>query len=474
MAAPPQYLNLQSMRNSGDSAPPAYSGARPTIRQTVEHIYQLTKKTGAWATLRVSSSAQKPSHMPIYVENDPIQGTLFLDLDEEDHIMAIKVLVKGQILSSSPRNGHLSVETGLVFVEDTKILWSKEMGDPRAPSSQPSRYSGKLSGRYSWPFRFVLPSTITLSSSGSPGSHGPFRLPESFLERDSQTTIQYELEAHILRSRFRVNSKLGTMFRHIPCIRPPASSPLRQLAYQENSPLLPPEADSEGWELLAPFTVRGTIFNVREVDVRCRVSRATLEAVDQSDMNQFYLAKPLSYTRGTPIPMTLQISSSDSQALDLLSTPRSVSVHLRRRKIVNRDASYLSRPSTSKLTKEYQIEAGAIKDQDDIINQAVWWSTNFGEMQAGCRTLSGEILLPGTITSSSHIGPFAIEYQVIVLPFQTPGFKPAVDGPKLQQTVEVATLFGRGPRPRAYAPPPYLSSGTISDNYSIPPAHVFI
>ena len=77
------------------------------------------------------------------------------------------------------------------------------MGDPRSPS--PKRYSGKLFGSYFWPFSITLPSHVSLNTSSA--LSGPFRLPETFLERHSQTSIQYDIEAHIIRSRFRVDSK---------------------------------------------------------------------------------------------------------------------------------------------------------------------------------------------------------------------------------------------------------------------------
>lgn len=69
-----------------------------------------------------------------------------------------------------------------------------------------------------------------------------------------------------------VAHRVQTMIAYVPITRPTPPSPLRQLAYQENSPLLGPEADPQGWEQLTPFVVRGTVFSKREVEMACVVS----------------------------------------------------------------------------------------------------------------------------------------------------------------------------------------------------------
>lgn len=400
--------------------PPAYSPVRP---QT-EHVYQLTNNSGSWATLKVLSRARKANQMPIFLEGDMITGSFSLTLDSEDHIMAITVELRGQIVSS----GHFS--TACVFLDELKTLWCKEMGDPRHPSS--TRFSGKLSGSYLWAFSFALPSHVTLNACST--QSGLFRLPEAFLERHSQISIQYDIEAHIVRSRFRVNSKLQTIFVYIPGTRPSPPSLLHQLAYLENRPLPDPSADPEGWHQLEAFTVRGKVFNTRPVDVRCL----------------FYLAKPLCYTRGSPLPCAVTISSSDSQAVDLLASPRSVNVHLRRSVRSRKTSTYLSQTPISQSS----CIVGGFKDFVQDVGEAVWWTCNnpILEHEVTSKSLMGEILLPVTLKPSCLIGKFCIEYSVDVLPFKSPVFT-ILEIPVVQQTVEIATLFARCPRPRSYAPP---------------------
>ena len=64
---------------------------------------------------------------------------------------------------------------------------------------------------------------------------------------------------------------------YIPLTRPTIASPLRRLAYQERSPLLGPDADPEGWNLLPPCTIKGKVFSSRQVDMKCEV-RSTFPA----------------------------------------------------------------------------------------------------------------------------------------------------------------------------------------------------
>lgn len=52
----------------------------------------------------------------------------------------------------------------------------------------------------------------------------------------------------------------------------PPPSPLRIAAYLEGSPLLGPEADPDGWKILSPFNVAGTLFDSKPVKVEMTVS----------------------------------------------------------------------------------------------------------------------------------------------------------------------------------------------------------
>lgn len=60
---------------------------------------------------------------------------------------------------------------------------------------------------------------------------------------------------------------------YIPLIRPDPASDKRQLAYHEGTPVPGPEDDPEGWKVLGPFTMSGSILNERKVEVTGKVWR---------------------------------------------------------------------------------------------------------------------------------------------------------------------------------------------------------
>jgi hypothetical protein len=67
-------------------------------------------------------------------------------------------------------------------------------------------------------------------------------------------------------------SRFGTILAYVPCIRPEPPSPLRQLAYQEGSPIMGPDIDTDGWKTLESVSINGTVFNDRLVKAKCTVS----------------------------------------------------------------------------------------------------------------------------------------------------------------------------------------------------------
>jgi hypothetical protein len=64
---------------------------------------------------------------------------------------------------------------------------------------------------------------------------------------------------------------LSTNFGYRPVTRPNPSSALRQLAYREGSNLIGPDGDSNGWKVLPPVKITGSLFDVRTVQATCIV-----------------------------------------------------------------------------------------------------------------------------------------------------------------------------------------------------------
>jgi hypothetical protein len=76
------------------------------------------------------------------------------------------------------------------------------------------------------------------------------------------------------------------------------------------------------------------------------------------------MAAPLSYTRGTVIPLFLALSSEDTQALGLLSSNTSINVWLCRR------IRYYMFASSARKSNPTGPEW---KDTTEYLDSAVWW-----------------------------------------------------------------------------------------------------
>lgn len=442
---PPTYLSLPfrhvdelpayTRRNARRaSAHPAISHVAPS-RDRAQHTYELmNSKNRPWAKLTLDSSARSSQQIPTFFEDDSIAGTVALNLDKVDSITAITVSIKGKIVTGA---GSGDV---YIFLNHSHPLWSKDMGNPRAPSDV--RHSGKLLGSYSWPFSFKLPKKVALKPTPSAATQS-YRLPQTFLEKYTTASIQYDLVVNIARTKLRPDSNLSTVFAYIPCTRPDPPSILQQLAYEDSSPLLPPETDPEGWKALPTVNIRGSVFTARNVDVKCNL----------------FLANPLSYTRGSVIPLFLTLSSNDTQTLDLLSSGKATSVRLLRRVKYHLAGSQVSSMKQS---------GAELKDSTEYLDNAVWWPANDGGGDRFNKRMCGEIRLLKDLKPSSSIAHFSLEYSVVIMPFHATGFVSAnrKDEPLLTVPVEISTLYARGPKPKAYAPPCYDHGRRQSVEYS--------
>jgi len=163
-----------------------------------------------------------------------------------------------------------------VFLTEEQTLWV------------PSGKESKLSGKHSWPFKFVLPKEVTVKESET--KKGSFHLPPSWTERASPAYIDYKIIVTLKRGFMRVNQtyvcsftlffqlhitvmhfSVVSNFGYHPTTLPDLPSPLRRLAYSEGSPLIGPEGDPEGWKVLPQVKIRGTLFGTKEVEVDCTV-----------------------------------------------------------------------------------------------------------------------------------------------------------------------------------------------------------
>ncbi|KII85093.1 hypothetical protein PLICRDRAFT_45212 [Plicaturopsis crispa FD-325 SS-3] len=398
-------------------------------REPAQHEFALKNgKNRQWATLKLFTStpattgtydARAGIQLPTFYEDEPISGTLEIEEDKLNHVDAINISVKGSIITG------VSTEA-FVFLDMPRVLWIKPMGEPT-----------KSDGRFSFPFSINLPKDVAITSKPT-DTPRTYRIPPTISERHTKCTTQYELTVHIRRRGvLRPDSRIGTALGYIPIIKPSPPSRLRQSAYETNTPLVGPEGDAEGWETLPPTKFHGKVSNDRIIQSSFKLS----------------LARPLSYTRGSTLPLTMALSCEDSDALDLLSKPNSIFARLRRQ------VSYTAGgPTISK------ISGSDYKDEFQDYDLAAWWPSldrrlsEKGREDPRVRYIDGEIRLANDLIPSSAIAHFAISYSVVVFPFDALAFAAMDTQPLLTVPVEIGTTLPRGPRPLSYAPQSILGA----------------
>ncbi|KAF8905076.1 hypothetical protein CPB84DRAFT_1772347 [Gymnopilus junonius] len=430
----PTYSSCQHPRNPRRETP-----------ETKGFLFAVNQNRKEVVALEIIAIKSFSKHIPTVLQDSPVRGTVYLNLDKPETIQSVVISVRGNYLTGASPDQHRT------FLELTHTLWSPTQGDPRHSRRSdgsslsnpafgnvvdtPSPFTGKLSGKYSWPFAIDLPKEVSITC-GKNKKLEAFALPQTFNERYARGSIDYELVLRISRSRLRPDYRIPARFGYIPLSRPPPLPALRHLSYREGVPLLGPTIDPEGWFSEAPVTAKGTIFSNRTVHVSCTLC----------------LAKPLCYTRCTLIPLFLRLESDDQQALDLLSTPKAIVANLRRR------IQY--HPNPTKAQGTY-----ALRDTVSHYGPAIWWpSTEGSEEDLGrFRFFTGEIHLSSDVKPTSAMGDFRLEYSVVLSSFDVAGFEPLDKQHLVEYPVDVVTCFASGPRPRRYAPPGYESAAGPRD-----------
>ncbi|KAF9501502.1 hypothetical protein BDN71DRAFT_1501215 [Pleurotus eryngii] len=398
--APPNYRPPSTLPPSSTEvrSPPPIGEAS---RQGSVHQFPQESSAGEKSlVLTLRSGASSKKHTPLFFEGNDIEGSVSLKLAKAEYVQAIKIA-------------------------------DRDMPHPRSLPPTHLQFDGKLSpGEYTWPFSSIFPSGVTLA--GCHASH----LPHTFLERDLNGNVQYELVLRPVRGRFKPDKKIRTMAAHIPRIVAMPPLPLRQRAYLQNTVLFGPDDDAEGWLTLSPTMVHGKVFNNRPAEVKCVLS----------------ISQPLSYPRGTVIPCYLKIMSLDSQTLDLL-TSSSIDVRLRRSVKFYFGVS----KGNKKLTPT--------QTQTDDIEAAVWRplpSMRAASSVQSMQQFEGEIHLPKDLQPTSDFSLLTIEYSDVLLPFAVTGFLARNSEPSPAQPVAIVTECAPGPQHIQYLPRAARNSRLIS------------
>ncbi|KAJ7054580.1 hypothetical protein C8F01DRAFT_478554 [Mycena amicta] len=366
-----------------------------TRREPTEHVYTLHKPDKdtdvPWAKLMLQSTARSTKSLPSFLSGDNIVGSFQLTSAKGDSIKSIVLKITGQLVTGASR------EDAFTFLKQEQLLWEK------ATSASPLAH-----GKTLFTFSVSLPQSVRLKDGKT--SMQSYQLPETFLERHTRASISYEISLRITRGWLRPDSELKTRFAYIPVKYAPPPSGLRMQAYRERSRLLGPDIDPGGWAMMSPtVAICGILFKTRPVVVRCKI----------------HLASPPSYARGTPIPLLLTLSSTDAQALALMSSPSAPLVTLRR--------TIRSQKASTSVTRALDWETA----EDDLVRAALW-PTGPASTGGAC-TLEGEIALPRALTTTSSIGRFS--YSVVLSAIDATGFVPDVSTPApiLSLPVEIVT-----------------------------------
>lgn len=424
--APPRYsMIVQHRRSSNDTQ--TRRNPTPSPSET-KHEYHISHKNKVWAILTVFSRPSILTHaFPRFYGNDPVSGTVDLNLDSPQTINSITISLRGRVKTGSSREGSYT------FLDQSILIWSRHSGDIRHSSAASGqKFDGKSSGTYSWPFTVPFPKEVAIA-----GHDEVFPIPQTFLERGVDASVQYELILRVAHGVLRRDSKLQAGIVYIPDITAEPASSLRQRAYLEGYLVPSPADDPLGWVAKPQVLITGSL-NCNFVGLECTL----------------FIANPQCFARGTVIPCYIRIYTENSVALELLATSDSINVKLVRRVKYYQDpeqaASYYRAKAASKQLKE----SGVFEVVQETA-RAVWWSPPRLVAEQGCtREMAGEIHLAEDLQPSCSFFPFNVLYAVELHPFDLSTFRVnSKQGASVSHSVGIATLHSEGPVPVSFTHP---------------------
>ncbi|TDL20417.1 hypothetical protein BD410DRAFT_790896 [Rickenella mellea] len=302
------------------------------------------------------------------------------------------------------------MESKTIF-QHRETLWNISFGDPRAPAPrQPGQplEPQVLLGHYTWTFSFSIPRYCIPIGFQRAGESQTHKLPPSLSDGDGH--ISYAIGVKVKRNTtFQPIHRLTTPFDYTPRSEPGAFSSLRQVAYRENTPLLGPDIDPEGWNVFPSVEVSGYDHH-KFGRLKCSCT--------------FALATPLSYTRGSVIPVMLMMESEDEKIFG---------------------AGLLSKSFFPQVKFSRTLRGRP----DEVL--ATWSVANAQHVPSPCRrVLYGEIKVPRELRPSFDFGPVYIKYMVGTSMFASGAFIPDKEATLFQAEVEIVTDYAPGPRPIRY------------------------
>ncbi|KLO17426.1 hypothetical protein SCHPADRAFT_994414 [Schizopora paradoxa] len=429
-----QLINIESQSRQRIQGVAA-SGSTGTSRRTTDTVSTLDDKSNTpWLSL-ILTSRPYSSGLPSFVEGEPIQGRVVIDLAKPQSIDSILITVKGLI--------YCNVYETTTFYSQSKPLW--KAADDDAPRSSilgirttKTKSNMRLEGRHVWQFSFSMPHEFEVRKLVARENklQSTELIPPTMDGRAGNSSIDYQIIVDVKRRGIlQVDASLPSRFEYTPMSKPPPASVLRNEAYLAGSEPLGPNSDAEGWAILSRCEiVRGTLFHTRSVLVKF----------------SFALASPLVYTRGSVAPCSLTIQSDDPQALQLFSSPTAPVVYLRRK------MSF--RASTNEMDRRSSPKGGSTFSEKVPLSVGVWKAASSDSELQSKRCLYGELSLPSNLVPSFTFGLFGVKYFVEVHPFNVAGFTPNSRDRLIRSEIEIVAGYGDGPRPKAYLPPGYIAA----------------
>ncbi|KAG8693923.1 hypothetical protein FRC09_010175 [Ceratobasidium sp. 395] len=324
-----------------DELLPGYTAAS---REPHEHLNLGLDQGGKpWLTLRLLSDAPAGSKLPVYFSGSSVRGSASINLTRPQTIRSVTVEVMcGDCACRSCTDPFSKVRGKLCLATANGIppLWH-ERKTLWASGGSYDPTSIASAGSWEWSFSFPIPRHFDDSPNGGSKS---IRLP--------------------VRERA------------------PPPSPLRELAYLEQLPPPPPSEDPAGWEPCGEIIASGVLFGDREVTVIYKCI----------------------YSRGGTIFYRVEVSTSDIQALQLMSSQSALSVTLTR----EIGCLHFGRaPQAAAGRKDLDI------DVQTIAYGASWVDTRtIGESSNEVRVLEGEISVPSKIGLNLVMSVLELRYFV--------------------------------------------------------------
>ncbi|EPT01663.1 hypothetical protein FOMPIDRAFT_1085269, partial [Fomitopsis schrenkii] len=379
----------------------------------VKHIEQLEAgKAHTCVRLIVESRAKTPKHRPFFVTEDAVRGVVEIEYELIKLAKEVSIAVSASVTAVGQEEK--------IILRVLQVLWSDK--EPLV---------GKPTDWRIFPFAIALPAVVSHADKDVTASPASFPLPPSFSEKGSPAYIDYKLIATVRRrGLFKSNRILFCPFVYLPVSRAEPPARLRLEAYRDGTALVGPDGDPDGWQVCPPTHLHGTLFDNRQVDVEYTLA----------------VARPLTHARGSPIPLSVTVISSDGQALDLLSTPASMRAHLIRFRTVGSNVAL----------------SGARARSDQVMQERVgtayFWSPDAGSASvSGSRTVQGELFVRPDSKPSFVCPGFSLGYTIDLLPPQAAGFVPKMrtNDALVTQGIIVTTAGTPGVKIPSHAPPGY-------------------